>query len=188
MESHPIEASPEEFTRRIKGFARFPGAVEVGITKLNAAYIYSHIGRSPGEWGQPIDLPHANAIAICVQMKHDKPITFGVQDFCRRCRKYADNCPSGSISKNQKQVYQGVEKWQTNQDTCYRFWRTQGTDCAVCVKVCPYSHPATPMHNLVRRAIRRNAIARRLALKGDDLFYGRRPRFTYPLPDWHSQA
>ena len=279
LEPDPIEASPEEFTRRIKGFAHYLGAVDVGITKLNPAYIYSHIGRSPGEWGKPIDLPHANAIAISVQMEHDmvrhapdtptttetafkyfeaakiamciaryinllgyearahldgnyrvmcvpiaadaglgelgrmgllitpkygprirlsvvttnlplkydKPITFGVQDFCSTCKKCADNCPSGSISRNEKQIYQGVEKWQINQDTCYRFWRTQGTDCSVCVNVCPYSHPATPMHNLVRWIIRRNVLARRLALKGDDIFYGRRPKFTCPLPDWHNQ-
>ncbi|MCP4711551.1 MAG: reductive dehalogenase [Planctomycetes bacterium] len=279
LESKPIEASPAEFTRRIKGFARYMGAADVGVTKLNPAYIYSHIGRSPGQWGEAIDLSHANAIAISVKMDHgmvrhapdtptttetafkyfeaakiamciaryinllgyearahldgnyrvmcvpvaadaglgelgrlgllitpklgprirlaavttnmplvyDKPITFGVQDFCSICKKCADNCPSGSIPKAQKQVYQGAEKWQLNQDACYRFWRTQGTDCAVCVNVCPYSHPATPMHNLVRQAIRKNALARRLALKGDDLFYGRRPKFTYPLPDWHSQ-
>ena len=56
-------ASPEEFTRRVKGFARYLGARLVGTTKLNPAYVYSHIGRSPGQWGDPIRLDHTHAVA-----------------------------------------------------------------------------------------------------------------------------
>ena len=70
---------------------------------------------------------------------------------------------------------------------CYRFWRLQGSDCAVCIRVCPYSHPSTPLHNLVRWAVGRNGLARRVALWADDLFYGRRPRACFDLPDWHAE-
>lgn len=49
-EGTPVQASPEELTRRLKGFAHYLGADLVGTTKLNPAYVYSHIGRSPGEW------------------------------------------------------------------------------------------------------------------------------------------
>ncbi|MGB2986673.1 MAG: hypothetical protein WBE26_12415, partial [Phycisphaerae bacterium] len=45
IEESPVQASPEEFTRRVKGFARYLGADLVGTTKLNPAYVYSHIGR-----------------------------------------------------------------------------------------------------------------------------------------------
>jgi len=278
LENAPIQARPEEFTRRIKGFTYYLGAKKVGITKLNPAYVYSHIGRSPGPWGEPIDLKHENAIAICVEMQYkmvrhapdsptitetafeyfeaakiamilaryinllgykarahldgnyrimcvpiaadaglgelgrlgllitpefgprirlsvvttnlplvyDRPIVFGVQDFCSFCKKCAENCPSSSISTDEKNIYRGVEKWQTNQDTCYRFWRTQGTDCSICVKVCPYSHPAGPLHHLVRRTIRRNRLARRLSLAADDLFYGRHPQTQALPPNWHA--
>jgi len=273
----PVEASPAEFTKRVKGFAKYLGAVKVGCTVLNPAYLYSHIGRSPGEWGAKIELNHKYAVAIAVEMSNemvrhspgsptttetafkylevgkvamvlaryinllgyearahvdgnyrvmcvpvavdaglgelgrlgllmtpefgprirlsvvttdlpllqDKPIDFGVQDFCSFCKKCAHVCPSSSIDKGEKRSHNGVEKWQSVQDTCYRYWRMAGSDCALCVKVCPYSHPNNLMHNALRYMINRNHIARRLALKGDDLLYGRRPKDSYPLPDWH---
>lgn len=277
LETAPIQAPPEEFSSRIKGFARYVGADLVCTTKLNPAYVYSHIGRSPGKWGAPITLNHTHAIAIGVEMDYsmirhapdiasttetayqyleaakiamlvaryinrlgyearahidanyrvmcvpiavdaglgelgrlgllitpefgprlrlsivttdlplnpDEPITFGVQDFCNFCKKCATNCPSGSIPSGDKSTYNGVEKWQIEQESCYRFWRMNGSDCSICIKVCPYSHPKTPFHESVRWAIRRNKLARRLALFGDDLFYGRRPKTRFPLPDWH---
>lgn len=57
------------------------------------------------------------------------------------------------------------------------YWRTIGTDCGLCMKVCPFSHPPTVIHNLIRRAIRRNPIARRIAVYGEDFFYGRKARY-----------
>ena len=58
LENRPIQASPEEWTRRVKGFSRYLGADLVGTTRLNPAYVYSHVGRSPGIWGAPIHLDH----------------------------------------------------------------------------------------------------------------------------------
>jgi ferredoxin len=280
IEPRRIEATPEEFTRRIKGFARHLGADLVGTTALNPAYVYSHIGRSPGALGAPIDLGHDYAAVFAVEMDHemvrqapdtatmtetafkyfevakiamlvaryinllgyearahvdgnyrvlcgpiaadaglgelgrlgllitprfgprvrlsvvttnlpllqDRPVRIGVQDFCNFCKKCAVNCPSQAIEEGDKGVHRGVEKWQSSQEKCYRFWRLQGTDCAVCITVCPYSHPSTPLHNLVRWAVRRNALARRVALWGDDFFYGRRPVDRCPLPIWHAKS
>jgi hypothetical protein len=44
------------------------------------------------------------------------------------------------------------------------------------MKVCPFSHPPTLLHNLVRAGIRRSAFARRVSLWADDLFYGRKAK------------
>ena len=66
-----ISASPEEFTVRAKGYARYLGADLVGIARLNQAYVYSHIGRSPGTWGAPIKLDHSFAIVIGVEMSYE---------------------------------------------------------------------------------------------------------------------
>lgn len=113
------------------------------------------------------------------------PIDFRAAAFCDLCGKCADACPSGSIPHGPRALDNGVERWVIRRDTCYRYWRTQGTDCALCLKVCPYAHPATLPHRIVRRLIRRNGLARRLALWGDDLCYGRRPVRRPPAPDWH---
>lgn len=104
----------------------------------------------------------------------DRPVVFGVQDFCALCKKCAHNCPSGAIPKEEKEVVRGVEKWQINIEKCLHYWRVAGTDCGLCMKVCPYSHPSSLVHNVVRAAIRDSALTRKLSLWGDDLFYGRK--------------
>lgn len=124
-------------------------------------------------------------VTTTLPLQQDPPVAFGVQDFCAFCKKCADICPSGSVDKGEKQVHRGVEKWQSQQDTCYQTWRKFGSDCSLCMKVCPYAHPKSGAHDLVRWLIQRNHVARRVALWGDDMAYGRRPREAYPYPEWH---
>ena len=66
-------------------------------------------------------------------------------------------------------------RWAIDFETCYRYWNMIGTDCASCMRVCPYSHPDSAAHNLVRVAIRKSASARRAMVWLDDLFYGVKP-------------
>jgi reductive dehalogenase len=127
-----------------------------------------------------------SVVTTDLPLDEDVSVNLGVQDFCSFCKKCATNCPSGAVDSGNKSVYKGVEKWQTDRDQCYRLWRNYGTDCALCIKVCPYSKPATFMHQLVRFGIARNALVRRLALWADDFLYGRRPKARYNLPQWHA--
>ena len=117
-------------------------------------------------------------------LSEDSRDIFGVQDFCSLCRKCADNCPSGAIDTGEKKPRNGVIKWQSRQELCYRYWRLHGTDCGICLKVCPYSHPHSVFHSAVRRIIQRNPLARRLAVRGDDLFYGKKPAHPIHNPEW----
>jgi len=103
-----------------------------------------------------------------------RPIAFGVQDFCERCRKCAINCPSGAIPSGPRSTVRGVEKWPLDIEQCLRYWRLVGTDCGLCMRVCPFSHPGTLVHRLVRAGVRHSPIARRISIAGDDLLYGRR--------------
>ncbi len=102
-----------------------------------------------------------------------EPIKFGVQEFCELCKKCANNCPSGAIPSNDKSIIRGVEKWQMNPEKCLLYWRHIGTDCGLCMKVCPFSHPKSIVHDLVRFGIKNSHIARKLSLKGEDIFYGK---------------
>ncbi len=99
-----------------------------------------------------------------------------VIDFCLVCRKCAENCPSASISTGGRKPIDGGLRWAIDPDTCFRYWNLAGTDCGCCMTVCPYSHPDSRAHNLVRWALRRSGAARRAALWLDNLFYGRKPR------------
>lgn len=279
LEAEPLPLGPGEASRRLAGLAQQLGADRVGCTRLEPAWIYSHIGRGPGAWGAPIALDHGFALVIGVEMdwelvrhapgtaqttataqayleagtvasvlarviqlwgyrarahldgnyrvlcvplaeraglgetgRHglliapgcgprlrlavvttdlelapDTPVRLGVQAFCRHCKKCALNCPSGAVDAGDKALHNGVEKWRTERDRCYRLWRKLGTDCGLCISVCPFAKPATAPHQLVRWAIAHNPFARRVALWADDLLYGRRPRNRAGLPAWHAE-
>jgi ferredoxin len=94
-------------------------------------------------------------------------------DFCTFCKKCAENCPSHSIPQGDRREIDGALRWRINADTCFRYWNAIGTDCGICMAVCPYAHPDNWAHNAIRWAVRRSGFARRLALWMDDLFYGR---------------
>jgi len=80
----------------------------------------------------------------------DKPISFGVQEFCGKCRQCAKNCKPGAISNDEEPSFQpvcrsnndGALKWYVNAELCYQFWCENGVDCSTCIAVCPYNKPA----------------------------------------------
>ena len=106
-----------------------------------------------------------------------------VMDFCRICSKCAACCPAHSIPEEEMKIIDNIERWKIDSDLCYRYWCTVGTDCGRCISVCPYSHPDNLMHQAVRRLIKRSAIMRRLALAGDNFFYGQKP-LPGKIPSW----
>ena len=108
---------------------------------------------------------------------------YSVIDFCTQCRKCADVCPSKAIPFEDRTEIDSVKRWQINQEKCFTMWCRLGTDCSRCVSVCPYSHPNTFLHNIIRKGIRNSSIFRKLALKLDDFFYGRKPA-PKELPEW----
>jgi ferredoxin len=76
-----------------------------------------------------------------------------------------------------------VVRWQIDSEACYGLWTKLGTDCGRCVAVCPYAHPDNLLHNLVRAGVRNSSLFRRLAIRLDDVFYGKRPP-SAELPEW----
>lgn len=114
------------------------------------------------------------AVTTDLPLITDKPTCFGVQEFCKVCKKCAENCPPNAIPMGEKHEARGAWKWSLSSEKCFRYWKTLGTDCGLCMKHCPYSHPPTWIHNLVRIGIRRSSFARRVSVLGENLLYGRR--------------
>ncbi|MFC1713090.1 reductive dehalogenase [Candidatus Poribacteria bacterium] len=76
----------------------------------------------------------------------DRPIEFGVVDFCEKCGKCAKACPVEAITAGERTPEAltpsnspGVLKWPVNGEKCLRFWRTNGTSCCNCISSCPMS-------------------------------------------------
>jgi len=109
----------------------------------------------------------------------DRPRSQGMQYFCEKCRKCASNCPSRAIPQGDRTEDNGILRWVLNREDCYRYWRKAGTDCAVCVFVCPFSKPCNSFHNLVRLTAANSKAAQSLSIWGDDIFYGRLPRRAF---------
>jgi reductive dehalogenase len=106
-----------------------------------------------------------------------------VLDFCRVCIKCAACCPIHAIPEGDRQEIDGALRWRIDADLCFRYWHAVGTDCGRCMAVCPYSHPDSTSHRAVRWLVRRSGLARRWAVRLDDLVYGRVPA-PKPFPRW----
>ena len=100
-----------------------------------------------------------------------------IVDFCTICKKCADNCPSKAISFDEMKEEEGVMRWKINHEACFTYWSVTGTDCGKCIQVCPYAHPNNLMHNMIRKGIKNSYVFGAFALKMDDVFYGREPKF-----------
>jgi reductive dehalogenase len=106
-----------------------------------------------------------------------------VIEFCEICRKCAVVCPSQSIPRGLRNEENSVLRWKINAESCYTYWCKAGTDCSRCMAVCPYSHPDTPLHRLVRLLVKRAGVFRKVAPLLDDLLYGKKPKSLEPM-DW----
>jgi len=89
-------------------------------------------------------------------MATDRPIHFGVAEFCRKCKICAEQCPSGAISKAESSdgmLIRGYEHWYINNGACYNYWRESmgPMGCRLCVAVCPYSRKDNWIHDLARQ-------------------------------------
>ncbi len=81
-------------------------------------------------------------------MAVDKPIDAGIMEFCKRCKKCAEACPSESLSFDDEPTWETRGGWNNpghkayfeNSVTCYTYWREQaGTNCGICFAVCPFA-------------------------------------------------
>lgn len=118
------------------------------------------------------------SVTTDLELREDRPVDMGVQDFCNNCRLCEIHCPSKAIS-SEKKVVRGYLKWPQSQEKCFRFWVSgQNTfDCSLCMKVCPWNKPDTFVHRVGFWAASRSAPARRLLYWMALLFYGKRVRW-----------
>ena len=106
----------------------------------------------------------------------DKPIDFGLQDFCAKCGKCARECPAQAISYGDKVIHNGYEKWPVDVQKCtgMRVGNQHGSGCGTCIKVCPWNKPDTPFHRMVNWTMRHVPRTRRFAVRADDFMgYGK---------------
>ena len=111
-------------------------------------------------------------------LAHDRPIRFGVKQFCDVCRKCSDACPPAAIPKstpsdvtyNQSNIL-GINKWTVDGEKCFGFWAQQVTDCSICLRVCPYNRSYPLWINKTRHRLM-GSFLRGLMLRLDNFLGG----------------
>ncbi len=111
------------------------GAYQVILPPLAEKAGLGEIGRSgllvSKNFGPRVRL---GAVSTNLKLKKDNIAEFGLKDFCNRCKKCAKLCPGKAISSSEK-----VKDWKIDAEKCYYIWQKFGTDCGVCLAVCPLS-------------------------------------------------
>lgn len=106
-------------------------------------------------------------------LAHDAPKRPGFAKFCDICTACADACPVKALpfgapefgGSNQSAI-KGVKKWTSDAEKCFGFWAKLSSDCAICMRVCPFNRDFSKWYNRLwqRLALSRfRALALRLA-------------------------
>ena len=121
-----------------------PLAIDAGLGQL-------------GRHGLLITPQYGSRVRLCkiltdLPLHEDRPIDFGVTEFCRQCKRCAEACEVDAISLDDEPSFDvscksnnpGVLKWPVNAERCYEFWCKNGGDCSTCIAVCPYTRRISP--------------------------------------------
>ena len=113
-----------------------PLAIDAGLGEL-------------GRNGLLITPEYGPCVRICkvftdMPLETDKPIEFGVTEFCKNCSRCVEACEAEAIEIEREPSFEtkcqsnnpGVLKWAVNHDKCYHFWLKNGGDCSNCIASC----------------------------------------------------
>ncbi|GAH33599.1 putative reductive dehalogenase (rdhA), partial [marine sediment metagenome] len=112
----------------------------------------------------------------------DKPIEFGVWDFCMHCQRCAEECPARALKYGEPttQIHnvsnrEGLLRWPINAEKCIAYWeRNLSASCANCIRVCPFNKPPGWLHGAVRGGVKNTRWLDSTLVKLDKLFgYGK---------------
>ena len=95
------------------------------------------------------------AVRLCkvftdLPMACDKPVDFGLVEFCKRCKKCAESCPSGALSFDDEPSFKtrgpwnnpGHKAWFEDSYLCFQHWQQVDNGCGICLASCPYTKAA----------------------------------------------
>jgi len=142
-----LAASLAEFIRGL-GYKAIPCANDTALSiPLAISAGLGQIGRS----GLLITPEFGPAVRICkvltnMPLEIDRPIDFGVTEFCEKCKRCAESCPTQAISfgertKERRTISNnpGVLKWPIDPEACLEAWKEIGVSCSNCIAVCPFN-------------------------------------------------
>lgn len=119
-----------------------PLAIDAGLGEL-------------GRNGLLVTPEYGPCIRLCkvftdLPLEVDRPVGFGLGDFCRTCTRCTDACEAEAISAHREPSFDvvcpsnnvGVEKWAVQADRCYDYWVKNTAACSNCIAACPFTERA----------------------------------------------
>jgi ferredoxin len=79
------------------------------------------------------------AVTTNLDLVPDEKQSFGIREYCEKCHLCEKACLGHAIPATESSEDEGRHYWQTIGEKCYEIWKRIGTDCGVCMKVCPFS-------------------------------------------------
>ncbi|MEQ9425704.1 MAG: reductive dehalogenase [Cyclobacteriaceae bacterium] len=111
----------------------------------------------------------------------DQSIEFGVKQFCEMCRKCSSACPAKAIATEAPQneapnfsSHNNITKWTVNAEKCFKFWVGSNSDCAICIRVCPYNKDYSKWWNKLGIRLANSPLRRFMLWLNDALKFGER--------------
>ena len=150
-----VAATLAEFIRNL-GYVAVPAGNNVGLSVPMA--IDAGLGQL-GRHGLLITPEYGPRVRLFkvftdLPLVADKPVDFGVAQFCRSCKRCAEVCEVDAISFKDdpdwepatKSSSPGALKWYMDAEKCFEYWCDNGMDCSTCISVCPYTKGRSEAH------------------------------------------
>lgn len=178
-------------TERIKNFIKGLGYGAINLPGFQNEVPFS-VMAGLGEMGRmnrlisPIygGAVRLSAVLTDLPLALDKPIDFGLQEFCKRCKKCANACPPGAISFEDEPSWEpkgpwsvpGKRVWYEDSLKCVTYLNG-AVYCAACLAACVWNKEnKTSLHSLVKAVSSRMPWTAGMMVYMDDLFgYGLKP-------------
>ncbi len=131
----------------------------------------------PARWGNLIIPGAGNMVRIFsvtteLPMSVDKPIKFGVKEFCEDCKLCAELCPSGSITDGPQTVKRGIKKWWIDLRGCIVQQATYAGSCQLCHSICPWNKEDNWVHNSTEWVASHMPAFNKAFVRLDEVMYG----------------
>jgi len=187
---------------RAQNFLRGLGYLGIGEVSTNALAIAPALGVMAGlgelaRYNRLITPEYGSMVRVFkiltdLPLAPTKPIDAGLLEFCKRCTKCADHCPSKALSFEREPYWEtiggwnnpGHKAWFEDSVKCRNYWYEVGTNCGICFAVCPFASKNLSSFSKVRDWMAANVPAFDGTLKSiDDLLYTPYDEFGKPQKD-----